>query len=203
MIKYRNALVIFGGGLSRDKSGEWHTTNFDEGDNHGVLGDRLRVLAGRSLLTDDPDQLVVVLGGLGQLAGTGAPPVSEVLKKELIDLGVPRRQIITEKKSGTTYQQLQELKKIIRSRTLVDLLLITNAFHVKRVKMMIRLDPVLQRLLLNGKMKVRSAEDVLIQKDSRWKKKIRAAYSTKFMKERIKKEEEGVRQLRSGKYLLK
>ena len=40
-----NAIAVLGGNLVKDQSGKWRTTNFEEGDIFGALGDRLRVVA--------------------------------------------------------------------------------------------------------------------------------------------------------------
>src|SRR3989344_8965817 len=106
MEKPKNTIVVLGGGLVED-GGKFRTTNFNEGDTFGALGDRLRVEAANVLFKRDPSSEIVALGGKGQYNQTSNyPPVSSVIKQELIELGVPEEQILAETKSGSTYQQL-------------------------------------------------------------------------------------------------
>jgi len=97
-VNKKTAIVILGGGLKKDADGRWRTTNYDEsGDNFGVSGDRLRVVAANYLYKNNQEQLIIASGGKGQLKNIpGAPAVSEVLKRELIELGVPEEKIIEE-----------------------------------------------------------------------------------------------------------
>ena len=211
MAKKIDVLVILGGGLKKDKNG-WRTTNFNEGDNFGCLGDRLRVVAGVFLFNNwkkkNPDLLMVASGGRGQFKDvSGAPAVSAVLKKELIKLGVKRNSIITEGKSGTTYRQLKELSKIILKNKWNKIAIITNRCHAPRVKALIEcvedLRPLNQWLKMK-KIILISAEDALMKYDKgKWKDTIERAYKSKLMKKRLFLEKQGIKQLKAGLYKLK
>src|SRR6266511_1880931 len=94
----RKLLAILGGDLAKDATGKWQTTTFeDAGDKFGLLGDRLRVVAGCYLYSDDPQLCLVVLGGESDNWGSGAPSIAMVMNLELIALGVPREAILTER----------------------------------------------------------------------------------------------------------
>ena len=89
----RLVIVILAGGLVKDING-WRTTWFDEMDNFGALGDRFRVLAGaytyQNAQKENQDAWLIACGGKGQLQSiSDAPTISSVIKKELIELGVP------------------------------------------------------------------------------------------------------------------
>ncbi len=132
------AIVIIGGGLVKDKEGFWRTTTFKEGDDFGALGDNLRVVAGSILAKKYPDALVIALGGKGQLEKIkDAPTVASIIKKELVSLGIDPLKIICEEKSGSTFQQLRELKKIIEDKRIESLLIISNKYHLPRVEAML------------------------------------------------------------------
>ncbi len=201
-------VVILGGGLKRDASG-WRTTNFDEGDNFGSLGDRLRVVAGQILYKDfrnqNKDALVVVSGGRGQLRNApDAPTVASILKKELMDLGVPESIILVEENSNNTFEQLIELNKMIKARGWQNLAIVSNEYHLPRIGAMIGHGPgleTLKALSVNGKIFLVSAEEKLLDNDrERWQKLIEGAYKTKGMRERISLEKQGVKQIKSGVY---
>jgi len=112
-------IAVLGGGLIKDKDGRWRTTNFDEaGDEFGTLGDRLRVEAAACLYERYPGSLFVASGGQGQYADQAdVPTVASVIKRELIELGVPEQQIILEENSGSSWRQLLEIKKMMPRKT--------------------------------------------------------------------------------------
>jgi len=56
MDKIEQAIYILGGGLKKEADGKWRTTNYDEpGDNFGISGDRLRVVAAGYLYKNNPE----------------------------------------------------------------------------------------------------------------------------------------------------
>ena len=136
-----DVLVILGGGLIKDKNG-WRTIRFsDIGNNSAttdVFGDSLRVLAGHLLyeneLKKNPDSLILVSGGRGYLRKVkGAPPVAQVLKKELAYLGVPKNKILEEKKSNSTYRQLEILSGLMLKNKWKKIVIVSNRYHLPRV----------------------------------------------------------------------
>lgn len=196
-------ICILGGGIKKDPNGRWRTTNFDEkGDKFGILGDRLRVEAGNYLYKDNPESLIIASGGKGQLKGVkGAFNLSKIIKKELMELGVEGKRIIEENKSGNTWQQLQELKKIFIKKKLPEVIIISNKYHLSRVKIMIEQDRELKRMLDCSRIKLKTAEEILIKHEPRkWQEIIKTAYKSKAMKKRIAREKKGIRQIKNGTY---
>ena len=52
------AIIVLGGGLTKDTKGAWHTTTLnDRGDRYGVQGDRLRVEAAAILAKKHPHRV--------------------------------------------------------------------------------------------------------------------------------------------------
>ena len=198
----KEAIFILGGGLIKD-NGKWRTTNFDEpGDNFGTLGDRLRVLAADVMYKRDPELLLIPSCGKGQYKDiSDAPAVAEVIKKELIELGIPINSIIKEEKSGNTWQQLQQFKKIINQQGFSKASFLSNRHHLPRVQAMIEVDDDLNKMLAEGKIGLVSAEEVLIEHDAaKWEQYINDAYQSKAVKKRIALEKEGVKQIRERTY---
>jgi len=197
------AIAIFGGGLIKE-NGKWRTTNFNEGDEAGILGDRLRVEA-TFVLYQKYKVKIFSIGGRGQLKNIpGSPAVATVIKKELIDLGVPVNFIKEENKSGRTWSQLQALKKIIARHRLTDIIVISNRYHLPRVKAMMQQDSGLKSMLDKKKIKLQSAEQVLMAYDrKKWKKIVDRAYLSNKMKSRIALERQGVKQIKNGTYNFK
>lgn len=198
-------IAILAGGLVKDING-WRTTWFNEGDNFGGLGDRLRVVAASYLYKKNPETLIVVVGGKGQLSAIkDAPAVSEVISKELVDLGVPAEKIITETKSRNTLEGLIAVQEIICVAEYTCIALITNEYHLPRVAAMIgysgKLNNILNLCSL-GKFDLLSAEKICLDIDkSRWQSVIQKAYKSESIQQRIRNEVRGVNDLKKGRYV--
>lgn len=198
-------VAVLGGAITRDaRSGIWRTTRFNEGgDNFGAQGDQLRVVAAAIQYKKNPDRtIVIVLGGKGQLRHVkGVEPLSAVLTRELVDLGVPKDKIIRESRSGTTYSQLVELQKIIRKMKLKDVQIISNRWHLPRIKATIDYGPKLEDFHKQASVRCVSAEAVVVRSGAGgWKRRVERAYASRQIRERIKVEREGVRQIKCGEY---
>src|SRR3989344_5624621 len=169
-----DVIVVLGGGLKKDANG-WRTTNFVEGDNFGIQGDRLRVVA----------------------AGV-------FIKKELVALGISPERIIEEDNSNNTYQQLRELDKLAFQLNLERIAVISNKHHLPRVKAMVEYGPRLDSLkerLAKGTLSLVSAEQILLDHDrEQWQKLIENAYKTQEMQKRLALEKQGIEQIKSGTY---
>jgi len=200
----KKAIFILGGALNQ-VGGRWRTTGFQDGDEFGVTGDRLRVIAAEYLYQDNPDLKIIVSGGRGQYQGRSEmPTIAEVLKQELIERGVPSGNIILEDKSGNTWEQLQALKSLLAQKKINDVAIISNEYHLPRIKAMIEnLDLGLAQMLQENKIKLLAAEQVLVERKPEWKKEIDEAYQLPGMAERIALEKKGVRDIQEGKYKLK
>lgn len=209
-----DAIVILGGGLVKDKNG-WRTIRFSDMKNNSavtdVFGDNLRVLAGYFLYKNFKDKkynpVILVSGGRGYLRKVkGAPCVAEVLKKELLELGVPDGGIIEENKSDNTYQQLEKISVMILKNKWKNIIIISNRYHLPRVRAFIENIKDLEffrRQLKNKKIHLLSAEDVVLKHDSKkWGSIIARAMKSRWMKERIVLEKQGIVQLRAGLYRL-
>lgn len=201
----RIAIVVLGGGLVRDKrTGKWRTTNYTEGDNFGVQGDRLRVEAAGYLYKHNPNTFFITSGGKGQLAAIpDAVTVASVIKRELMKFDVPAANIIKEEKSGSTYTQLLAITQLIKKTEIKNnrIFIISNEWHLPRIKAMIEYLPQLKPL---KKIKLISAEKICLQSNpQKWQKIINQAYHSQSMKQRIKLEKTGIRHMKAGQYKFK
>ncbi|MDO8594508.1 MAG: YdcF family protein [bacterium] len=202
-------IVVLGGGLVQD-AGVWRTSGFNDRDDFGVLGDRLRVLAGAFLFTDahkvGKDARIIVCGGKGQMFQTmpDAPTVASVIKEELTGLGVPRECVIVEEASRNTYEQLVGAQKLLQEKSGGELVFITNRYHVPRVRAFVEYGPrlsFLKQLVSGKKVSFISAEEVVLsRRPSIFQTDIDAAYETTAMQERVALEQRGVRDIEGGIY---
>ncbi|MDO8676934.1 MAG: YdcF family protein [Candidatus Azambacteria bacterium] len=208
-----NLIAVFGGWMEKDSNDIWHSTDFSDMKNHhGAPGSNLRAEAAAILFNKNPDGLVAAFGGRGQLSNVpDAPTLAEVIKRELVALGVPEEKIIEEENSGTTYRQLQELMKIAEEVSAKEITIVSNRYHLPRIQAMAECAPLTKDAAekfpaqgwsaLGRKINFVSAEEVLIEKKpEEWKAVIEKAYASAEMEELIKKEESGAKQIREGKY---
>lgn len=200
-MKKKNAIAVLGGGTVKNPDGTWRTTNYKEKDQFGVIGDRVRVLAAYYLYRDNPKQIIIALGGKGQRKHIkGVVPSSFVIKKELCDLGVPARDIIAESKSGSTFESLRTLKEIILSRGLQKVAIISNRYHIPRIKAMLESSEVLKKITSPCQISLQDAEQVVVAHDPAIVGEIEKAYKSKAMQERIALEKKGIKDIYEGKY---
>lgn len=198
-------IIVLGGALKKTKTG-WRTTHFqDKGDLFGVSGDRLRVLATMELYQSfikkekNAHVSIVASGGKGQYIHMKVPFLSRVIKKELMEGGLPARAIIEESKSNNTFEQLQESAKILKNKNVNTAILISSRHHLPRIKAFIKYDKSLKGTL--NKLQLKSAESILINANpKRWKRSIELAHQSKAMKERVRLEKKGIQQIKNGTY---
>jgi len=206
MVSAFNTVVILSGGLVKDSVGRWRTTTFnDVGDAYGIIGDRLRLVAGHYLYQDNPKIKFILLGGRGQMAKVpGTPTIASVMKRELEELGVPAGKILMDAFPDTTYQSLLALKNIVARRKIKKVLLISNRYHLPRIKTMIKYDPELSAAFAAAKVTALSAEEILIAREPKlWQKPIAAVYCGVAMRERLALEKKGIEDFKNGKYQFK
>lgn len=198
----KKTIVILGGGIRKDANGKWGSAGFNDRNKFGAMGAKLRVAAAYVLHSKDPKQIIIASGKRGIYKNiAGMPTVAEVIAGELTDLGIPESAIVKEEKSDTTWQQLRELKKIIKKENLGSASVVSNRYHLPRIQAMVEADDELRALLHKRRIELVSAEEVLIKHDPKqWQEKVDKAYHSKEMKKRITIEEKGVRNIKSGTY---
>lgn len=203
MKKNQKFLMIFGGGLFKDRNGRWHTDSFDEGgDFHGTTNGRFRVEAAKILFKKDSNQIIIASGGRGQFKNIeGAPTVASVIKKELIELGLPDKQIIEDKKSKNTLEQLNYLVKFIEKNQPKTIKIISSEWAFARIKAFIMANKKFKRFFGSFRSFFVSAEKILVSEEpKKWERIIKAARQSKQIKERIKLEKQGIQDIKNGVY---
>ena len=200
-----SGIIVMGGRLNKGKDGKWRSSSFNEGDKFGVVGDRLRIFASYYLHLSNPSLVFITAGGLGQLKGVpGVPTLAEEYKNELVELGVPGRKIIEEKKSNNTYQQLRNSLALAVSKNFVNIGIISNRYHLPRIKAMVDCGPGLKKFAKSLNIKYLSAEKIVLKFENvHWQDEISKAYSGQAMKERIALERKGIKNIKEGKYKFK
>lgn len=200
----RKVIFIFGGGMVKDAvTGEWRSTSYtDAGDKFGLDGHRLRLEAAFLLWKDEPESVIVASGGKGQFKNApGAPAVSSVMKAELVALGALPEKITEESESGNTADGVSALADFAEKEKPEAVVVVSNDYHLPRIKAMIEKVPRLKKILENGRLSLAGAETVLIEKNPiKWKVEIDRVYKSEAMNKRVQLEEKGIADFNSGFY---
>lgn len=131
------AIVVLGGGS---------VTYRARGGEISELSDAsaLRVLEGARLHALLGDLPVIVSGGASELLNVPTPE-SVPMSQELIELGVPSSDIVLESRSGSTFEQAEEIGRVLEARGIERFVLVTSPIHMRRALAVFRLqglDPV-------------------------------------------------------------
>jgi hypothetical protein len=169
----------------------------------GGMGDRLRVEAAAVLYRASP-RLVVVSGSKGKLAHLPeAPACASVLRRELLELGIPSDDICEETHAGNTFEQLQAIKSLFAHFAIKNLRIVSNRYHLARIDAFLKDDAQLRAWQADGRIQLQAAEDVLVKHDSsHWSALIAEGYNSPAMQQRLAEEERGVRDIHTGTYIL-
>jgi len=190
----KKCLVVLSGWAKKNKKGVWKTS--------GPLGVKLRVTAAKCLWDKDRDLFIIASGKKGDLVNIVDRPLAEIIAHELMGLGVSEKKIIKEPNSDNTYEHLVNLPGLIRKHKFENISIISNEWHLPRIKTMIEfMTPDLKNLLSNNKIKLVSAESVLIKNDPKeWASKIYKIRASKAFAARIRRENRGIQDIINSRY---
>ncbi|OGC86112.1 hypothetical protein A3D70_01820 [Candidatus Adlerbacteria bacterium RIFCSPHIGHO2_02_FULL_54_18] len=193
----KKLISILGADIWND-GGVWRTNGLDgPGDQSGVTLDRFRVVAGAYLAESQKDVTLLVQGGYAE---GSRPSIASVMQKELIEFGVPVHQILLEEQSHSSYVQLLELQKIAVRERPAHLQIISNEWHLPRLKAMLEYREELSTLHTMHPEFI-AAEEVLVREyPEEWQDTIAAVRKLPAVLARIKKEQQGAEQIRDGTY---
>lgn len=130
-VRGARALVVLGNGVVTYATREHWIHQFARRTAHAVLeGARLYTLT-------QPD-VVIASGGIADPSSQRAPE-SEVIRDELVRLGVPRDRILLESASRNTREQMANVAQLARAKSLAGpLVLVTTPAHARRALMLAR-----------------------------------------------------------------
>ena len=119
-----DAVVLLGGALDT-----WAT---EDSGTRAYNGSVERVLAAQALLRRGVAPVVVI--SAGRTDPHGRVVEADVLRDELVDLGVAPAQIVREGRSRNTRENADETAAIVRAHGYRRLLLVTSAVHIERAQ---------------------------------------------------------------------
>ncbi len=188
----KKAIVIPSAGSIIGEDGKYHSTTYNDGDAFGTLGGYARVEAGAILAKKYPEYLVVATckgGGNGII-----PTHAEVMKQELLNLGVDEKQIILEEKSTATRNGIIEAFALAREHNWDSIIFVSNEYHIPRLRLMAEsIDPSIKTEYI-------SAEEVIINERPEFYEIFEKVKSSIPYKKRLESEARGIEAMRSGKY---
>jgi uncharacterized SAM-binding protein YcdF (DUF218 family) len=79
--------------------------------------------------------LPVLVTGKGNLAGSGTPPYSLLMKEALEKEGVPEAMIWSESQSHTTHENAAYSAEFLRQKGISRIVLVTDAYHMRRAEL--------------------------------------------------------------------
>lgn len=186
-------IIVFGGLIKKGDNGKWRSGNFN----------KFRVLAGYYLyknLSKNHKTTLIASGGNGIYRNMpNVPPVAEVMKQELIRLGLKSGEIIKEPKTLSTYHELVWVKKLLRKNK--KIIIISNAYHLPRIEAFINCLPALKEL--KRTVKLIAAEKIVTKYNKELGLKISKILKSKQVAQIITEEKKGIKALRSGHYKFK
>ena len=199
----RELIVVLCGQIRRSGN-TWRSVSYEDGgESLGAPGSDARIVAGSVLFIEKPNSTLLVSGRGSRNVDdpANAPSLAAVAKDELVALGVPPERIIVESSSCSTYQQLLSIKDKIEEFGEGNTHLISNDYHLPRIKAMINHAPNIKDVPAFRKINLVSAEQILLSKHPNdWKQRIENAYNSQQMKQIIEGERSGAGQVVSGSY---
>jgi len=190
----KKCLVVLSGWAKKNKNGVWKTS--------GSSGVKLRITAAKHLWNKDKNLFIITAGKKGGLVNTIDKPLAEIISQELIELGVNKKMIIKESKSDNTYEHLVNLPKLIEKYKFDSVSIISNEWHLPRIKTMTEcMFPELKILLADKKIELVAAEEVLVKAGpKKWTSKIQRIRASKAYKTMVREENKGIQDILNGRY---
>ena len=206
-----DALIVLGGGLTQDGEGHYQPTTYEDGDDFGMLGAEMRVLAAVDLYEAGVATTVVFSTGVteknkakfGDDVPTEASVYAAAFQRRLdeasVDSSAP--DIILEDRSFSTLSNVEEVMGLVREHGWQRVAVVTSDYHVPRVRALY--DEVLRLYPVGVVIDFISAEEVVTEAHpGEYDDVIAEAYATPEAVKRRESEQNGLLALWAGRYAL-
>lgn len=196
----KRAIILFGSTLVK-RHGHWQTAGFERNVPKTAIGGKLRILAAYFLYKKGSVPIIILGGKRREKRFVNTPVIAGITKNELIKLGVPQKDIIVENKSSNTYENLINLIKILEKQKFGQIVIVSNKYHLPRIKTLIKYASGLIKLPHLVKISYRPAESVLTKESPRlWRMAVQKAYTSTKIKKLESSEKEGIKEIKNGSY---
>lgn len=192
-----DAIIVLSGGSVTEKDPQtgktiYRSTTYAEGDTFGTLGGFARVQAAALLAKKYPRAFLVTTGK----EGSDGISAARIQTSELEALDVSRERIILEERSVNTKTQIEESLRIAQEREWRQVLFVTNAYQVERVRAFVEYFYAHS----NCNIDYQDAESVLSEHDPTFPAEFARIAESEPYQRRLAAEARGVAAIKSGEY---
>lgn len=215
-----DALIVLGGGLNK-LNDKFYPTDYRQGDEFGMLGAGMRLVAAVDLYLDGQVKNIVFSTGATEknksAHGPNIPTEAETYQDKFLrslDALKKRKEnaekiknleepeTILEEKSVTTLTNIKECLQIVKDKGWKKIAIVSSDYHIPRIKALYE-QALKQHPELQIEIEFMSAEDVVKKAEpGKYDKIIETAYKTPEAKKRLANEAKGVKDIKSGKCAL-
>jgi uncharacterized SAM-binding protein YcdF (DUF218 family) len=208
--KTYDAIVVLGGGI-RQKDGLFLPTEYEDTDEFGMLGGRIRIDAALVLFERGTSDTIVFSTGvteknkakLGPSIPTEAAIYARYFKDRLKDRPelLAKARIVLEEQSCSTRTNIEEVLKIIGQNNWREVAIVSSRWHLPRTQALCEM--LLQDLpkAERPNLTFLSADDTLLElgKDE-FAAEVTKAYQSEGCKQRLVHEQNGLNAIKAGSY---
>lgn len=211
-----DAIIVLGGGLSKtEHKGKFHPTDYRHSDPFGMLGGGMRILAAAEMYeTGEAKNFVFSTGRTEKNKaqfGENIPTEAEVYGEKFLSIvkhfgkrsgaeNLEAPQIIHEDRSFNTLSNIIEVLQMIKDKNWQKVAIVSSDYHIPRVKALYE-----QALKKHPELQIEidfvSAEDTVEEAEpGKYDEVIKRFYGSPEAEKRVKNEEGGLKDIKSGKY---
>ena len=209
-----DAIFVLSGSIEFHENQGFRSPSYASGDDSGITGSRARVIAAAEIAKTFPEITIVAMS---ENKEKSHPSDAEVIEQELVERGVDMEQIELEEESTSTHTELLEMMKMAKGKGWTRIAVLTNDYHIARTSLMLeKLENIPGALIdeeefatvkefKQSEVEVRffSAEDIISNASHHYKALIDKVHESQGYKNRVEREQNGIRQLNEGTYKLR
>jgi uncharacterized SAM-binding protein YcdF (DUF218 family) len=200
------AIFVLSGNIVRkgNPGYPYASTAYADGDAHGLLGGKARVIAAAELARRLPRAAIVTTSRVDSRDAPvegGRPTHARVMADELARLGVAPGRILLEEESTSTTTELIALIRMVAAHGWRDVAVVTSAYHVARARALFAaLSPSVDPAAAPSRVAFIAAEGILPLRSRHYRALIARMARTRAYERRVASERAGIAALARGAY---
>lgn len=96
---------------------------------------KLRLDKGIDIYERNSESKLLMTGGFAPHFNKTKIPLSEHMKKYVVESGVPERDVLVEKEAFNTIQNMEFCKKVVDKEGVKEIVIVTSDYHLRRTEM--------------------------------------------------------------------
>lgn len=209
-------VVVSGASKYNEQKGRYDNGSFGDVDDSGLItGGKDRVIAGAEVHAAYPDSMLVTTS---RTSDPNRPTLAAVLTAQLVRMGVPQEQIIEKDESYRTVDGVKDVMLLVQEKGWKRVVYITSGYHVPRIQEFLkhitefssdesekaRLSEIVDALEKGDlHIQVIGSDEILPLRSGHYEEYMKTVKELPGYKERVKSEEQGVQDIREGKYIFR